>query len=77
MTALINGDVPALPERYSSAARAWVSRCLVTNPDERANYAELLAHPFLAEENNKDVDMIGWVATALKFKAAKASRGKI
>ncbi|KAK0504753.1 kinase-like domain-containing protein [Armillaria luteobubalina] len=77
MTALINGDVPALPERYSSAARAWVSRCLVTNPDERANYAELLAHPFLAEENSKDVDMIGWVATALKFKAAKASRGKI
>ncbi|KAK0195426.1 kinase-like domain-containing protein [Armillaria mellea] len=77
MTALINGDVPTLPERYSSAARAWVSRCLVTNPDERANYAELLAHPFLAEENSKDVDMIGWVATALKFKAAKTSRGKI
>ncbi|KAK0461246.1 kinase-like domain-containing protein, partial [Desarmillaria tabescens] len=72
MTALINGDVPALPERYSSVARAWVSRCLVTNPDERANYAELLAHPFLAEEKSKDVDMIGWVATALKFKAAKA-----
>lgn len=53
---------------WSSEARHWVSRCLVKNADERATYAELLAHPWMQMDSERDVDMAGWVARAVEWR---------
>lgn len=37
----------------------------------RPSYAQLLEHPFLAGEKDKEVDMAGWVAGALERRAAR------
>jgi len=50
---------------YSEVARDWVARCLVKEPSRRATYAELCEHPFLRDERNRDVEMVGWVQRAL------------
>lgn len=68
LTAIIHGDPPELPDTYSEVARDWVSRCLVKRPEDRASYAELLAHPFLQEDTRRDVDLGEWVAHALQWR---------
>ncbi|KAF7971819.1 hypothetical protein HWV62_19915, partial [Athelia sp. TMB] len=55
---------------YSEVARDWVAKCLIKEPDGRATYAELLEHPFLLGEAERDVDMVGWVERALAHRAA-------
>ncbi|TFK73890.1 kinase-like protein [Pluteus cervinus] len=65
LTAIVNGDPPELPEQFSDVARSWVTRCLVKQPESRATYQELQQHPFLVADINRDVDMVGWVASAI------------
>ncbi|KAI0790747.1 kinase-like domain-containing protein [Abortiporus biennis] len=73
LTAIVHGDPPELPDdRYSQSARDFVARCLHKVPSMRANYAELLAHPFLEEDRNRHVDMVGWVARAIDYREAKS-----
>jgi len=43
---------------------------LVKEPDGRATYAELLEHPFLLNEQDRDVDMVGWIERALVYRNA-------
>ncbi|KAF9482184.1 kinase-like protein [Pholiota conissans] len=74
LTAIVHGDPPDLPEeKYSETAREWVASCLRKDPERRATYKELLAHPFLAQDKTSNVDMASWVATALEWKAAAAA----
>ncbi|KAG6335318.1 hypothetical protein ID866_3781 [Astraeus odoratus] len=54
--------------RWSAAARHWVSRCLVKNAEERASYAELLAHPWMQMDSERGVDMAGWAARAIEWR---------
>jgi len=72
LTAIVHGDPPELPpERYSEEARDWVATCLVKAPEGRASYKELLAHPFLIADSQREVDMAGWVARALAHREAQ------
>ncbi|KAH8814795.1 kinase-like protein [Flagelloscypha sp. PMI_526] len=66
---IVHNDPPELPDTYSAEARDFVASCLRKDPDLRATYAELLEHPLLVADVNKDVDMSGWVAAALQHRA--------
>lgn len=41
------------------------------DPNTRPTYAQLLKHPFLLPDKEADVDMVGWVASALEKRAAR------
>lgn len=42
LTAIVHGDPPELPDKYSDTAKDWVASCLVKEPNGRATYSELL-----------------------------------
>ncbi|KAG6833554.1 hypothetical protein H0H87_005205 [Tephrocybe sp. NHM501043] len=68
LTAIVHGDPPDLPEdRYTAEARDWVAQCLAKKPEDRATYQELLDHPFLKADAERDVDMVTWVKGALDY----------
>ncbi|KAF8200647.1 kinase-like protein [Pholiota molesta] len=75
LTAIVHGDPPDLPEeKYSETARDWVASCLRKDPERRASYRELLVRaPLPVNDATSDVDMAGWVAMALEWKAAAAA----
>ncbi|KLO16955.1 kinase-like protein [Schizopora paradoxa] len=73
LTAIVNGPPPELPPGHSTKAIDFVSRCLVKEPQSRASYAELLEHPFLVEDRTREVDMVGWVASAVAYREAQKS----
>ncbi|GJJ06462.1 hypothetical protein Clacol_000654 [Clathrus columnatus] len=68
LQAIVHGPPPEMPERYSDTAREFVGLCMMKEPAARATYAELLEHPFLAEDRTRIVDMVGWVAKALEHR---------
>ncbi|KAL0956412.1 hypothetical protein HGRIS_002560 [Hohenbuehelia grisea] len=73
LTAIVHGDPPNLPEdQYSADARDLVSRCLEKRPESRATYNELLEHPFLVADAQREVDMVGWVERAIAHREALA-----
>ncbi|KAJ7680483.1 putative PBS2-tyrosine protein kinase [Mycena polygramma] len=77
LQAIVHGEPPELPEvkekteadqlevHFSEEARDWVRCCLIKDPMRRATYAELLEHPFLVADTEREVNMIAWVAGAL------------
>ncbi|KIY74438.1 MAP kinase [Cylindrobasidium torrendii FP15055 ss-10] len=77
MRSLIEGRVPPMPDQYSKSAQEWVASCLHKEPQQRATYRELLDHPFLQDEETKDIDMVSWVASAMRFKEARAANKEI
>ncbi|KAF9010558.1 kinase-like protein [Cyathus striatus] len=78
LTAIVHGDPPELPEdKYSEVARDWVAQCLKKNPKDRATYAQLLEHPFLANDQTRDVDMVGWVEHALEHKVTMTQQAVV
>ncbi|KAG6842136.1 hypothetical protein C0991_001629 [Blastosporella zonata] len=77
LTAIVHGDPPDLPEdRYSKEARNWVAQCLAKKPEDRATYQELLDHPFLKADAERQVDMVAWVKGALDFREKKLTKEK-
>ena len=42
LTAIVHGDPPELPEKFSDVAKDFTSKCLQKNPQSRATYLELL-----------------------------------
>ncbi|KAF7321853.1 Protein kinase domain-containing protein [Mycena kentingensis (nom. inval.)] len=77
LQAIVHGEPPQLPEvksssdvdplevQFSEEARDWVRICLIKDPAQRATYADLLAHPFLVADSQREVNMMAWVAGAL------------
>ncbi|KAH0588966.1 hypothetical protein H2248_004747 [Termitomyces sp. 'cryptogamus'] len=77
LTAIVHGDSPELPEdRFSAEARDWVARCLAKKPQDRATYQELLHHPFLRADAEREVDMVKWVKHAMEHKEQKLTKEK-
>lgn len=68
LTAIVHGDPPSLPDRYSETARDFVAKCLEKQANRRPTYAQLLEHPWLKDDKEKDVDMVGWIAKALDYR---------
>ncbi|KAJ1304680.1 hypothetical protein OPQ81_005819 [Rhizoctonia solani] len=76
LTAIVHGPPPELPEgKYSAEAAEFVASCLVKEPSKRATYAELLDHPWLVADQTREVDMSGWVRTAVEYRSAKRAAG--
>ncbi|CAE6417099.1 unnamed protein product [Rhizoctonia solani] len=76
LTAIVHGPPPELPEgKYSADAAEFVASCLIKEPTKRATYAELLDHPWLVADRGREVDMAGWVQTAIEFRKAKRAAG--
>ncbi|KAK4047130.1 MAP kinase kinase Wis1 [Microbotryomycetes sp. JL201] len=67
LTAIVHGDPPALPEKYSETARDFVSGCLEKIAARRPNYAQLLEHPFMKADETRQVDMVEWVSRGLEW----------
>ncbi|KAH8918347.1 MAP kinase [Atractiella rhizophila] len=72
LQAIVHGDPPELPPKYSAEAREFVEACLHKIPHMRPTYAQLLEHPFLVKDRDSTPDMAGWVQSALK-RSHKAS----
>lgn len=68
MDGILGVDYKRSRRRWSPEARHWVSRCLVKKAEERASYAELLAHPWIQMDVKREVDMAGWVARAVEWR---------
>ncbi|KAK4686322.1 mitogen-activated protein kinase kinase, partial [Tremellales sp. Uapishka_1] len=71
LQAIVYGPAPTLPKGYSAVAQDFVAKCLIKDPNGRPTYAQLLKHPFLLADIDADVDMVGWVAQAMKRRAAR------
>jgi len=76
LQAIVYGAPPTLPEGYSENAQDFVASCLRKIPETRPTYAQLLKHPWMIEDDNREVDMIGWVARALEARAARQRSGQ-
>ena len=90
LTAIIHGDPPTLPEGFSDEANDFISKwysvllfwnceadstsSLLKEPSRRATYAELLKHPWLVNDQKREVDMVGWVEKALAWREAEKQK---
>jgi len=74
LQAIVHGDPPSLPNGYSRQADDFVARCLRKDANKRPSYGQLLEHPFLKDEPTLDIDMVGWVKSALEFKARERAK---
>ncbi|GBE81423.1 Protein kinase wis1 [Sparassis crispa] len=70
LSAIVHGDPPELPEHFSAMSKDFVARCLHKVPNMRATYAELLNHPFLVQDRQRNVDMPRWVESAIAHRNA-------
>ncbi|KAF8608940.1 kinase-like protein [Ceratobasidium sp. AG-I] len=76
LTAIVHGPPPELPAgKYSADAESFVASCLIKEPTKRATYAELLEHPWLVADSQREVDMPAWVAGAIAYRDAKRAAG--
>ncbi|CAB4015395.1 dual specificity mitogen-activated kinase kinase 1 [Paramuricea clavata] len=63
---IVNEPAPRLPERhFSDIFREFVHKCLVKNPNERANLKFLMNHQFIKKAEESDIDFVGWVQRTL------------
>lgn len=71
---IVNEPAPRLPERhFSDDFREFVHKCLVKNPNERANLKFLMSHPFIKKAEESDIDFVGWVQRTLGLAAMSTS----
>ncbi|XP_028411798.1 dual specificity mitogen-activated protein kinase kinase 1-like [Dendronephthya gigantea] len=63
---IVNEPAPRLPERhFSDDFREFVHKCLVKNPNERANLKFLMSHQFIKKAEESSIDFVGWVQRTL------------
>ncbi|XP_046861744.1 dual specificity mitogen-activated protein kinase kinase 1-like [Xenia sp. Carnegie-2017] len=63
---IVNEPAPRLPERhFSDDFREFVHKCLVKNPNERANLKFLMGHQFIKKAEESNIDYVGWVQRTL------------
>lgn len=72
LQAIVHGDPPGLPDGYSKDANDFVAQTLHKDARRRPTYAQLLQHPFLQADANRQVDMADWVRRALEWKAQQS-----
>ena len=64
-------EPPTVPSSLSPCGHAFLARCMVLNPKERASAAELLRHEFCAPNEGEpdlapDIPRVGATATAVR-----------
>jgi len=73
LQAIVHGDPPGLPDKYSAVADDFVQKCLHKDSRKRPSYAQLLEHPFLKSDAQRNTDMSAWVVAALADREARKS----
>jgi mitogen-activated protein kinase kinase len=83
LQAIVGGPAPTLPmvstthqwlwsgQRELTLPTAADASSLLKDPNARPTYAQLLEHPFLVADRNAEVDMSGWVGSALERRASR------
>ncbi|KAG6812025.1 hypothetical protein H0H92_004687 [Tricholoma furcatifolium] len=67
LQSIVNDPSKELPEEnFSPEARDFVARCLLKVPTLRPTYQELLDHPYLKADANREANMVEWVKSAMK-----------
>lgn len=51
LSAIIDGNPPQLPSRFSEPARRFVASCLRKRPEDRPTYTQLLGDPWLQKDD--------------------------
>ncbi|XP_031623286.1 dual specificity mitogen-activated protein kinase kinase dSOR1-like [Contarinia nasturtii] len=63
-----NQPPPRLEHEYfSNEFSHFTESCLQKDPNERANLATLLKHPWIKKYENQPIDVAGWVCTAMNL----------
>ena len=57
---ILKNSPPSINNRFSNDFKDFVARCLVKNPEKRADAKELLDHPFIASANNFKSDFVNY-----------------
>ncbi|XP_033121184.1 dual specificity mitogen-activated protein kinase kinase 1-like [Anneissia japonica] len=66
---IVNDAPPKLPRAvFSEEFVNFVDKCLIKNPQERANLKYLLIHPFTKKSEAEEVDLAGWLCTTMDLK---------
>ncbi|BGP48695.1 MAP kinase kinase Wis1 [Rhodotorula kratochvilovae] len=68
LTAIVHGDPPTLPDKYSPAAHAFVGSCLIKDAARRPTYKQLIDSEWLRDDPQRDVDMVGWIQRCLEYR---------
>ncbi|GAA5821569.1 hypothetical protein JCM3770_006828 [Rhodotorula araucariae] len=68
LTAIVHGDPPTLPARYSRAAHEFVAACLIKDAARRPTYRQLIDSEWLRDDPHRDVDMVGWIQRCLEWR---------
>ncbi|CCH46868.1 MAP kinase kinase PBS2 [Wickerhamomyces ciferrii] len=74
LSAIVDGEPPALPEDYSSNAKDFVGQCLAKNPNRRPTYTKLLQHPWLVKYRNIDVQMGIYISSKLRENSSNKAK---
>eukprot|EP00794_Sanderia_malayensis_P010000 gene10000-11023_t len=65
---IVNEPPPKLPSKYFSEEFCdFANKCLLKNPNERADLKSLTTHPFIAKWEREPVDVAGWVQRIVKI----------
>lgn len=51
LSAIVDGEPPKLPDKFSEDAKDFVAQCLNKNPHQRPTYSQLLDHKWLVSAN--------------------------
>ncbi|XP_071965851.1 dual specificity mitogen-activated protein kinase kinase 1-like [Antedon mediterranea] len=71
---IVNDAPPKLPKAvFSEEFVNFVDKCLIKNPQERANLKYLLTHPFTKKAEAEDVDLAGWLVETMGLKKKSES----
>lgn len=63
---VVEDDPPRLPpNKYSADFSDFIVQCLQKESGKRANYLQLLEHPFIKKYQSEDVDISGYVTKTL------------
>lgn len=63
---VVKDDPPRLPaDSFSHEFEDFIVQCLRKTPSDRANYPQLLEHPFVTKHEGVDVDVAGFVQEIL------------
>ncbi|XP_071794001.1 dual specificity mitogen-activated protein kinase kinase 1-like [Asterias amurensis] len=72
---IVNEPPPKLPAKvFSPEFVDFVNKCLIKNPQERAELKNLLVHPFTKKSETEEVDIASWVCKTMGLRKLGTTR---
>ena len=63
---IVSHPAPTLPDTFSGEMSDFVARCLQKEANDRATAAELLKHPWIANNSTSDAEVKEWVSNSVQ-----------